>query len=143
MTTSIDADAAPPITIDLQAIRNDNISYGTYTPPGDRGKAPPGLYRKVMVVAPPEAVELIRSGNMRAFDAIVPMLDDPDRNWAAYVMLAALTEHGSPNVIAFEKAEYFKGTVGERDARKEWEAWLAKYRARLQWDAQFHRWQIK
>ncbi|HTL32235.1 MAG TPA: hypothetical protein VL326_03870 [Kofleriaceae bacterium] len=124
-----------PSNDQLNAIRNDNIDFATYTPEEDLGKAPPGLYRQLSVTAPPEAFALTRSGDMRAFDVLVPMLDDPDRNWAAFVMLAALTGHEAANVIAFGKAQDFKGTVGARDARKNWEAWLADRRAKLQWDA--------
>ncbi|HUS28431.1 MAG TPA: hypothetical protein VMZ53_07980 [Kofleriaceae bacterium] len=122
----------------LGAIRNDNIEYATYTRPDDRRKVPPGLYRQVSVTAPQEAFALTRSGDMRAFDLLVPMLDDPERNWAAFVMLAALTGHEAATVIAFDNAAGFKGSAGERDARKNWEAWLADHRATLTWDAERH-----
>jgi hypothetical protein len=137
------AEQPMPQTPELQAIRNDNIQYATYTPPGDRGKAPPSLYRQLSVTAPPEAFELTRSGDARAFDVLVPMLDDPERNWAAVVMLAALTGHDASIVIAFENAEGFKGTVGEHDARKNWESWLAEHRAKLQWDAERHQFRVE
>jgi hypothetical protein len=138
-----DAGNLMPSTDQLTAIRNDNIKYATYTPPADRGKTPPGLYRQVFVLAPPEAVALTRSADMHAFDVLVPMLDDPDRNWAAAVMLSTLTGHFASDVIAFENAESFKGSVGERDARKNWETWLAEHRANLQWDAERHQFRAK
>jgi hypothetical protein len=139
----VKSDGSTSTKPDVKSIRNDNIEYATFTPPGDRGKVPPGLYRNVGVSAPPEAVTLTRSGDMRVFDQLVPMLDDPERNWAAFVMLSALTGHDASLVISFENAEGFKGTAGERDARKSWETWLAEHRAKLQWDAERHQFRVK
>jgi hypothetical protein len=139
----IKSDGSSSTKPDVKAIRNDNIEYATYTPPEGRGKAPPSLYRQVSVTAPPEAFALSRSGDIATLDVLVPLLDDPDRNWAALVMLSALTGHRAPDVIAFEKAENFKGTVGEHDARKHWETWLAEHRAKLQWDAERHQFRVK
>lgn len=122
-----------PTSDELKAIRNDNIQYVTYTHPDDYGQIPPEMFRQVGVSAPPEAVALIESGDLRAFDVLLPMLDDPDRNWAAFVILVALTGTQAETVTMFEHAKDFQGSNTQVKARKEWEEWLAKFRAQLHW----------
>jgi hypothetical protein len=74
----------------LTAVRSDRVEFVTMRPPGSPLAI---LDRRVVVTGPPEVVELSRSGDPRLLDALVDLLGDRDRAWAAQVLLAALTRH--------------------------------------------------
>jgi hypothetical protein len=139
--TAPDGGTAMTQTYDLQAIRNDNIKFGTYRPPDAQFAT---LDRQIMVIEPPDAVTLVKSGNVAVFDQLLPLLDDPDRIWAAEVILAALTGNEAEIVQTFENdQETFKKTKAARGARARWQQWLDEYRPRMKWDDKFHRFVIE
>src|SRR5262249_44553760 len=82
----------------MENVRNDNIKFATFQLPG---ATLPTMQRKIMVVAPPEAVALARSGDVTVLDRLIPLLDNPDRAWAAVVMLSAMTWHDAETVKDF------------------------------------------
>jgi hypothetical protein len=117
---------------DLDVVRNDTIQYATYRPPG---ATLPTRGRQIMVVAPPEAVALVRRGDIALLDQLVPLLADPKRMWAAEVMLAALTGNDADLVNDFQgPPEKFVAEWGE-GAQERWQKWLDSKRGKLQWDA--------
>jgi hypothetical protein len=94
------------------------------------------LDRRVVVTGPPEVVELSRSGDPRLLDALVDLLGDRDRAWAAQVLLAALTRHEEKFVESFATVpEEWWATFGAT-AQTRWRAWLDGARGRLTWDAE-------
>ena len=129
-----DASAMPqPDAPDLHAaVRNDTIQYATMRPPE---ATLPTRGRRVVVVAPPEAVALARRGDPALLDQLVALLADPDRAWAAEVMLAALTGNEADLVNDFQGSPgSFLDALG-KTAPQRWQAWLAGVRGKLQWDA--------
>ena len=125
---------------DLLIIRNDAIQFANYRPPG---ATLPTRGRKIMIIGPPEAVRLARSGDLHLIDRLLPLLADPDRAWAAEVMLSAMTGHDSDLVLDYEKepSEFFKD-FGE-GLEQAWQKWLAEVRDKLQWDDTVHRFVVK
>jgi len=116
---------------ELDVLRNETIEYATYRPPG---ATLPTRGRQIMVVAPPEAVALVRRGDIALLDQLLPLLADPKRMWAAEVMLAALTGNDADLVNDFQgPPERFVTEWGE-GAQERWKKWLDGVRARLQWD---------
>ena len=128
-----DAPAAMTDAPDLHAaIRNDSIQFATMRPPE---ATLPTRGRRVVVVAPPEAVALARRGDVALLDQLVALLADPERAWAAEVMLAALTGNEADLVNDFQGSpESFRDVLG-KNAPQRWQAWLATVRGKLQWDA--------
>src|SRR5437773_9941083 len=82
----------------LSAVRNDRIQFATMRPPGSQLAT---LERRVVVTAPPELVELSRTGDVEVLDKLVEMLKEPDRAWAAEVLLAAMTRKEEKLVDSF------------------------------------------
>jgi hypothetical protein len=125
---------------EMQAIRNDTIQFATFRPPD---ATLPTRGRQVMVVAPPEAVALARSGNLAAIDRLLPLLGDPDRAWAAEVMLAAMTGHDADLVNDFQREPKDFLPVFGQGLKERWQTWLDGVRDKLKWDEQRHRFVVK
>jgi hypothetical protein len=116
----------------LAAVHNDTIAFVTLRP---RGSPFTILMRRVVVTDPPELVALSQAGDIRALDELVAMLTDPNRAWAAQVLLAALTRREEDSVGAFAAdPNDWWGSLGAT-AHERWSAWLHKARSTLRWDA--------
>lgn len=120
----------------MENVRNETIKFATFQPPG---ATLPTMQRKILVVAPSEAVALARSGDVSVLDRLIPLLDEPDRAWAAAVMLSAMTWHDVETVKDFDgDPEGFLRAYG-RGLRERWQKWLDGSRGTLEWDESFHR----
>jgi len=116
----------------LTSVRNDRIKFVT-TSSGDSPFTTLG--RRVVIVGPPEVVELSRTGDVRILDELVALLRDRDRAWAAMVLLAALTRREEDVVNAFATSqEKWWESVG-KTACYRWSEWLTETRGKLTWDA--------
>lgn len=120
------------LTESLTSVRNDRIQFVTMSSPGSHFAT---LDRRVIVTGPPELVELSRAGDVRILDELVALLKDPDRAWAAMVLLSALTRREEEVVNAFATSpEKWWDSVG-KTAYDRWTKWLTESRAKLTWDA--------
>lgn len=117
----------------LSAVRNDQIEFLTMSPPGSQFAI---LERRVIVTAPPELVELSQIGDVRVLESLVKMLKEPDRAWAAMVLLAAMTreEEKMVDVFATSPAEWWD-SIG-KTAHERWSKWLKEKRQKLAWDVE-------
>jgi hypothetical protein len=109
-------------SIPPDAVQNATIRFVTQRPPGSPFAL---LDRRVVVTDPPQLVALLASGNAALLDALVDLLDDADRGWAAQVALASLTRREADVVDAFAAAPdtWATSNLG-RTARERWRAWL-------------------
>jgi hypothetical protein len=116
-------------------VQGDRIAFLTARPENSPFVT---LERRVVVTGPPELVELSRTGDVAVLDELVKLLDDPNRAWAAEVILAAMTGEEGKMVDSFatRPADWWKalGTT----ARERWRKWLAEVRDRLLWDPAAH-----
>ncbi len=113
-------------------IRNDRIQFAAMRP---RDATLPTRDRIVVVTAPPEAVALARRGDIALLDQLVALLADPERAWAAEVMLAALTGNEADLANDFQGTpDSFLDALG-KTAPARWQSWLPKVRDKLAWDA--------
>jgi hypothetical protein len=121
------------VTDRLDAVRSDRIEFITMRHPGSPYAT---LDRRVVVTGPPPLVELSRSGDPGLLDALVDLLDTPDRAWAAEVLLAALTRREEKLVESFATVpdEWWQSFGATTQAR--WRSWLDATRDRLTWDAE-------
>jgi hypothetical protein len=117
----------------LDAVRSNRIEFATMRPPGSRYAT---LDRRVVVFAPPELAELSRTGDLRLLDALVGMLGDRERAWAAEVLLAALTRREEKLVEGYATAPDRWWAAFGATARERWRSWLDGARDRLAWDAE-------
>ena len=115
----------------LDGVRSDRIGFVTARPPGSPFVT---LDRRVIVTSPEEAVQLSHTEDVRGLDELVRLLHDPDRAWAAVVVLAALTRREEKLVESFASHpdEWWR-TLGQ-EARARWSAWLSEKRDSLAWD---------
>ena len=115
----------------LSHVRNDEIEFATMRPPGSPFAT---LDRRVVVTGPARLAELARLGDPRILDELVALLRQPDRAWAAAVLLAAMTGRDSKVVESFATTpDRWWDAVG-RTAHEQWSAWLDENRERLAWD---------
>jgi hypothetical protein len=115
----------------LPSVRNDLVQFGTMRPPGSPFVT---LERRVFVIAPPELAELAATGDPAVLDALVPLLQDPRRAWAAEVLLAAMTRNEEKIVDAWSaRPDEWWDALGQ-GAQARWQAWLNERRGKLVWD---------
>ena len=107
----------------LEAVRNDRVEFVTRRPPGSPFAA---LEREVVVTGPPELRQLAAAGDADVLDDLIDLLDDPERAWAAEVVLAAATGREAKQVdaVAARPGEWWDA-VG-RGAQERWRDWLAE-----------------
>jgi hypothetical protein len=117
----------------LAAVRNDRIEFMTMRPPGSQFSA---LDRRVVVTGPPELVQLAGSGDVRVLEELVELLQDPNRAWAAMVILATMTRREEKAVDSFaaEPNDWWN-SLG-KTAYQRWTQWLNESKDKLLWDSQ-------
>ncbi len=115
----------------LNAVTNERIEFVT-TP--DESAPLPVAGRRVIVTGPSEAVRLSNLGDVRVLPELAQLLRDPQRAWAAEVMLAALTQNEANVVNAFAThPEQWQESVGQ-NAYERWSTWLEARKGKLSWD---------
>jgi len=115
----------------MAQVYNEQIEFVTLASPGSPFAT---LERRVVVTAPPALVALAQSGDTRVLDELVPLLADPERAWAAEVLLAAMTGEEAKIVDSFaaHPSEWW-ATLGE-NAQARWREWLEVRQDKLVWD---------
>lgn len=116
----------------LKAVRNDRVEFLTTMPPDSPFAL---LGRRVVVTGPEELVELSRAGDPQVLDELVELLKEPDRAWAAEVLLAAMTRKEAEIVNSFAANPRDWWPAVGSTAHGRWSAWLSEVRGRLKWDA--------
>lgn len=116
----------------MAAVRNDDIRFATFTPPGSPFAM---LDRRVVVVAPPELERLATSGQPKALPALIELLRDRERAWAAQVLLSAMTRREEKEVEAFSTDPGAWWEALGTTAHDRWSEWLAEHGAHLSWNA--------
>jgi hypothetical protein len=115
----------------LAHVRDSEIQFLTMRPPGSRFAT---LERRVVVTGPDELVDLARTGDRRVLDNLVDLLRQPDRAWAAVVVLAAMTGRESKLVESYATMpQQWWAALGET-AHARWAAWLQQAGPHLVWD---------
>lgn len=116
----------------LESVRNDCIEFATMRPPNSRFVT---LERRVVVTGPPELVTLSGIGNLDVLDELVKLLREPDRAWAAEVLLAAMTRMEEKIVDSFATIpDEWLDSIGNT-AHERWRIWLMERREKLVWDS--------
>jgi hypothetical protein len=117
----------------LASVRNDRIEFATSRPAGSQFAT---LDRRVLVTAPPELVELSLAGDLQVLDHLVELLKDPERAWAAVVLLAAMTRREEKIVDNnATKPDQWWEPFG-RTAFDRWSNWLEENHDKLVWDSE-------
>jgi hypothetical protein len=117
----------------LNAVTDENIEFLTTR---HNHAAMPTLDRRVVVTGPPDVVKLLPIGDVRVLEELVTLLRDPNRAWAAEVVLAALTHNEEDIVNAFAAhPERWQDSVG-KNAYDRWNKWLTSHERALSWDPQ-------
>ena len=116
----------------LPLIRNDLLEFATMK---RQDSQLPTLEREIIITSPPELVDLSRTGDKSILEDLVRLLNDPERAWAAEVVLAAMTgnEQDMVNSFATVSNEWRDSELG-RTAHERWSKWLDKNKDNLEWD---------
>jgi hypothetical protein len=114
----------------LAAVRDDGVRFVTTRPTGSRSAT---LERRVVVSGPPALVELTQHGTVADLEALVALLREPGRSWAAEVMLAAMTRREEKLVDAYQgRPDQWWADMGA-SAYDRWSHWLHDAKDRLAW----------
>lgn len=117
----------------LAAVRNNRIEFVTTRPPSSQFAT---LDRHVVVTGPTELVKLSGMGDVQVLDDVVELLQDPDRAWAAMVLLAAMTRREEKIIDSFAATpDEWWNSLG-KTAYERWTQWLEETRKKLVWDFQ-------
>jgi len=116
----------------LGSVVNRRIQFATKRPPGSKSAL---LERRVVVTGSPELVELTQIGDVRILDQLTNLLKDPDRAWAAQVLLSSLTGREEKLVDSFASHPEKWWTEVGQTAYERWSAWLKNAEPKLVWDA--------
>jgi hypothetical protein len=117
----------------LASVRNDRIEFVTMRPPGSEFVT---LERRVVVSGPVELVNLSGTGDTQVLEERVKLLKEPDRAWAAVVLLAAMTRREEKIVDSFAATpNEWWDSVG-KTAHERWSAWLSQTKGKLVWDSE-------
>jgi hypothetical protein len=77
---------------------------------------------------------LAQTDDLRVLDALLPLLRNPARAWAAHALLAKLTRVDEKEVDVWQaRVGGWWESFGNR-AFARWSHWLAENRANLRWD---------
>jgi hypothetical protein len=113
----------------LDGVLNERIQFVTFAPP-DR------FLRFVAVTGPPDLLALSRVGDVAVLDALVLLLRDRGRAWAANVLLTAMTrdrfEGRDCDTYATNPAGWLRYFFPS--AHRRWSDFLRGQRARLVWN---------
>lgn len=117
----------------LEAVRNDRIEFVTMRPPGSEFVT---LERRVVVTGPQELVNLSGMGDLYVLDELIKLLKEPDRAWAAVVLLAAMTRREEKMVDSFATIpDEWWDSVG-KTAHERWNKWMKEKNEKLVWDSE-------
>jgi hypothetical protein len=117
----------------LESVHNDRIQFATMQPPDSKFVT---LDRRVVVTGSPELVTLSRTGDPSVLDELVKLLREPDRAWAAQVLLAAMTRREEKMVDVFARTpEEWWNSVG-KTAHQRWSQWLQEKKGKLIWNSE-------
>ncbi len=117
----------------LEAVRNDHIEFVTLRPPGSEFVT---LERRVVVTGPSELVHLSGMGDLHVLGELIKLLKEPDRAWAAVVLLAAMTRREEKMVDSFATIpDEWWNSVG-KTAYEHWNKWLKEKKEKLVWDSE-------
>ena len=114
----------------LGAVRNETVQFATMPRPGSPFAI---LDRKVLLIAPPELDQLAALGDPELLDALVELLRDPTRAYAAAVVLAAITGRETKEIETYSTRPDAWWDVLGHDAHARWRSWLDDARGRLHW----------
>ena len=115
----------------LSSVRNHRIQFATARSPDSQFAT---LDRRVLVTGPAELVELSEIGDVRVLDELVKLLREPDRAWAAAVVLANLTRREEKLIDAFAASPATWWDAVGKTAWERWSAWLGAARETLVWE---------
>lgn len=115
----------------LAAVRNDRVQFVTIRPKGSRFAV---LERRIIVTGPPELIELAKVGDKHVLDDLIKMLKDPERGWAAFILLAAMTriEEKIADTFATNTDSWWESAG--KTAYERWNSWFNEVREKLVWD---------
>ena len=117
----------------LDEVRNNRIQFATMRPEGSQFAT---LERRVVITEPQELVALSRSGDLGVLDDLLALLKDPDRAWAAMVLLAAMTRVEEKIADNYSARQQDWWDDFGKTAFARWSKWLEENREKLQWDAE-------
>lgn len=115
----------------LSGVWNDQIEFATMRPPGSPFTT---LERRVIMTGPDEIIQLAKTGERRVVAELIELLKEPDRAWAALVMLSAMTGRQGKVVDMYSTTPDEWWRISGATAYENWNAWLEEVWDGLQWD---------
>jgi hypothetical protein len=86
----------------------------------------------IQIENPPELVELSNIPDQRILDELVKLLDEPNRGWAAHILIGKLLGHYAVSFDSKEKWWEEEGKTGK--AKQAWTTYIQKVKPTMEWD---------
>ena len=112
----------------IQELQNNSIRYATERPAGSPFVS---LGREIRILAPAADLKALAKSQTGFVPALIGCFDTPDKDWAANVVLYALTERDAMLLTAFEDdIDKWRKTQKDKD-RAYWVSWWSTNRGRV------------
>jgi hypothetical protein len=118
-------------TLLLKSVNNKTIQFATYRPSGTKTAL---LERKIKVTGPDSVLTLMLQADVDLLPALIDLLKDSTKAFAAEIILTALTDANGKTIEAFSgnPEEWWK-TLGV-NAYQHWNNWYEKTKKSIEWD---------
>lgn len=114
----------------LSSIDNQNIQFATMRPPGSAFAT---LERKVVIIAPKAAVNLTKIDDAALIPALIELLQNSQKAWAAEILLTAITGGDGKIVESFSgSSDEWWDNVGQ-NAYGKWHNWHQENKENIVW----------
>jgi hypothetical protein len=115
----------------LDAVDNTTIQFVSYRPSGSVFAL---LDRKIGITGPAAVLNLVEEADPNLLTALIDLLKDPQKAWAAAIILTALTGGDGKVVESFSgRPEKWWEAIGT-NAYGYWKNWYQENKNNLQWD---------
>ena len=115
----------------LDQVQNDSIEFVSLRSPETQFAL---LNRKIKVVGPSDVVSLSETGEKKILKELIELLKDSKRNWAAEVLLAAMTGREADIVNSFSKNSAAWQESLSQNAYAQWLVWFSENEDQLVWN---------
>lgn len=115
----------------LNAVDNKTIQFVSYRPSGSAFAI---LDRKISITGPPEVLELVDDADAHLLPALIDLLKDPQKAWAAAIILTSLTAGDGKVIESFSgEAEKWWEAIGT-NVYQYWNNWYEENKNNIQWN---------
>jgi hypothetical protein len=115
----------------LNAVDNKTIQFVSFRPSGSAFAL---LDRNIKIVGPSAVLNLVEKANIALLPALINLLKDPEKAWAAAIILTSITGADGKLIESFsnEPGKWWE-SIGV-NTYEHWNNWYLENKNNIQWD---------